>query len=93
MVLSMFKKAFKVLYSGFSLNKRFMVKTLQRGAKYVLLYLASISLFFAPMYKPFSDELTSLHSFLLAIYWCILTIISIAIGLKVLDKMLRGVDK
>jgi hypothetical protein len=45
------------------------------------------------MYKPFSDELTSLHSFLLAIYWCILTIISIAIGLKVLDKMLRGVDK
>jgi hypothetical protein len=45
------------------------------------------------MYKPFSDMLASMHSLSLTIYWCILTVLSIAIGFKALDKMLKGGEK
>jgi hypothetical protein len=45
------------------------------------------------MYKPFSDMLASMHSFLLIIYWCILTVLSIAMGFKALEEMLKGGEK
>jgi hypothetical protein len=45
------------------------------------------------MYKPFSDMLASMYSFLLIIYWCVLTVLSIAIGFKALEEMLKGDEK
>jgi len=52
-----------------------------------------MTLFFIPMHKPFSDMLVSLHSSLLMVYWCALTSISIAMGLRILDKVVKGDER
>ena len=66
---------------------------MQRIIAYAVLYLILMILFFIPMYKPFSDMLASMHSFLLIIYWCVLTVLSIAMGFKALEEMLKGGEK
>jgi hypothetical protein len=49
-----------------------------------------MTLFFIPMHKPFSDMLVSLHSSLLMVYWCALTSISIAVGFRILNKVVKS---
>jgi len=66
---------------------------MQRSIAYAVLYFVLMILFFIPMYKPFSDMLVSMHSFLLIIYWCVLTVLSIAMGFKALEEMLKGGEK
>jgi len=64
-----------------------------RYAVYAALYCTIIALFMAPILKEFSDVLTSLSIYGLAIYWVLLTIISIILSLYILSKELGVMRK
>ncbi|MCI4436802.1 MAG: hypothetical protein JHC33_08360 [Ignisphaera sp.] len=66
---------------------------MHRYVTYATLYCTIIALFMAPILKEFSDALTSLSIYGLAMYWVLLTIISIILSLYILSKELRVMRK
>lgn len=49
-----------------------------------------VALFYIPVHRPISDAIVGVSSVGVMLYWIILTVVSIVIGLKVLERTLGG---
>jgi len=70
-----------------------MVKTLNILKKLSLIYIALVALYYLPLINIFTEFLLSLNPFALYLYWTILTLASIVIGLRYIDAMFYEYNK
>ncbi len=56
----------------------------------MILAILIVILFYIPMFKWFSEIMMGLTKFGVALYWILLTLLSILIGFKILEKMFGG---